>query len=129
MRALLFSACLLSTMPLLAQDFACPASPQAAGAGWHAFPAGYADPPTREQAERIELYDGDPRQGATSIPDDHSGQIGVAPVAWTLAGQPLFMVCTYTGIEQRMLRSLPAGLTHCQANNEFEDMRLLLECR
>jgi len=129
MRALLFAACLLPADPLLAQDFACPASPQLASAEWQPFPVGDATPSSREQAERIELYNGDPRLGATAIADDSSEQIGVAPVAWTLSGQPLFMVCAYPGTERRLLRSLPAGLSHCRANNEFEDMHLQLECR
>ncbi|MDG9924903.1 MULTISPECIES: STY0301 family protein [unclassified Pseudomonas] len=129
MRTALFAIGLLSASPLLAQDFVCPASPQSASADWQAFPIATSQPPSRAQAERIELYGGDPRLGARAIADDASGQVGVAPLTWTLAGQPLFMVCIYAGSERRLMRALPAGLSHCRANNEFEDLHLQLECR
>lgn len=129
MRMAILTACLLSTSPLLAQDFICPKTPQAADADWQAYPSATSTRPSREQAERIELYAGDPRLGATAIPDDSSKQLGVAPLAWTLAGQPLYVACLYAGTDQRLIRALPEGLSFCLANNEFEDQHLQLECR
>lgn len=126
MKTLLFAASLLPATPLLAQDFVCPASSQTASAEWQQFqPSTSAAQPTS-----IELYQGDPRQGAALIADDSSQKIGVAPLAWTLDGQPhLHMACIYGKNQPRLVRPLPAGLSYCLANNEFEDQHLQLECR
>lgn len=129
MRTALFTLSLVAVSPLMAQDFACPSATQTAGSEWQAYPNTITPPASGEQAERVELYADHPRLGGAPIADDSSEQIGVAPVTWTLAGQPLFMACIYTGSPQRLIRALPPGLSHCRANNEFEDQHLQLECR
>lgn len=124
----LLALCLLATSTLQAQVFVCPQAPQAAGADWQRFTP---DTPAPDGGWRsiIELYAGDPRQGAALIESDSVNEIGVAPLDWTLSGQPPYMACTFADNELRLVRPLPAGLSYCVADNEFEDLHAQLECR
>lgn len=125
----LLALCLLAPSTLQAQVFVCPLTEQAAGADWQRFTP---DTPATDGGWRsiIELYAGDPKQGATLIESDSVNEIGVAPLDWTLSGQPsLHMACTFVGSELRLVHPLPAGLSYCVADNEFEDLHAQLECR
>ncbi|MDG9928457.1 MULTISPECIES: STY0301 family protein [unclassified Pseudomonas] len=124
----LLALCLLATSTLQAQVFVCPQAPKAAGADWQHFTP---DTPATGGGWRsiIELYAGDPRQGAALIESDSVNEIGVAPLDWTLSGQPPYMACTFADNELRLVRPLPAGLGYCVADNEFEDLHAQLECR
>lgn len=127
MKSLLFTVALLPVPPVFAQDFICPATPGSASTQWHSF--GTDERASSVRNEGVELYAGAPQNGGQRVADDNAENIGVAPLTWTLHGRPLHMVCTYAGTPLRLSRPLPAGLTTCLANNEFEDQHVQLECR
>lgn len=114
----------------------CPDSAEQAVDGWSHW---QGEEPVADEltpvvaASRIELYAGHPAEGGQPIADDFAEAVGVAPVQWSLSAtgseDGLHLVCSYHASAWRQVRALPAGLSFCSADNQFEDAHLQLDCR
>lgn len=85
-------------------------------AGWEEFvrPSGVDPAPKSSYIERIDIYDGDPKEIVQLKPDDENA----TNQTWSFsepapAGRPIYMSCVYLGTRIQVIKALPLNFKEC----------------
>jgi hypothetical protein len=123
-------ALLFAAAPAPAPKWACPDTIKTAQsmrdvpAGWTPF---IDTVNTRHRLERVDFYDGNPKELADLAPDNaDSGQ----PPVWTFTrtpGHSIYQVCSYTQTAVRMVRPIPDDIKSCSARPS--DNTIIVSCK